>query len=173
MIIGLDSAKEYLSINSPNQDVKIQTLVDYVNDFIIEFCSIEANEAPITKTRRVTSASGRNAVLPSTEITQVISVTSNGELLEEEDYYLDTASGILVFYTDVTTKLFGIVVEYEIGPYVPKGDLKLAALELLKYFYKDEYKGSVSSGQGDSISFEVAKSIPNKIRHILIHNRVL
>jgi len=174
MLIDLETAKGYLGINSPTKDVEISMLVNYVNTYILEFCSIKnTSDTATSYTRRVTSAAGRNAVLPSTQITSVTKVLNNGIELEEEDYFLDTDSGILVFYTDVTTKPFGISVTYEEGPFVASADLVFAAVELLKYFYKDEYKNAVSSGQGDSVSFEISKNIPNKIRHILTHHREL
>lgn len=173
MIITLEELKAYLGKNSPTGDAELNPIVDYVNSFIIKFCGLKATNTPTLITRRVTSATGRGIVLPSINVTSVESVKSNGKLVAEEDYYLDEESGIVVFYAEVTTKLFGISIEYIERAFEPSADLKFAALELGKYFHKSEYKNAVSNGQGDSVSFEISKTIPNKIRHILTLNRVL
>lgn len=174
MLIDLDKTKEYLGINSPNKDSQLIFLVEYVNQYILEFCGLgDVSDTEVEHTRRVTSSSGRNAVLPSTRISSVTSVLDRGVEVAEEDYFLDKDTGIIVFYTPVTTKPFGISVTYTIPAFEPPQDLVFAALELVKYFHKDEYKNSASTGQGDSISFEVTKSIPNKIRHILVQHRPL
>lgn len=174
MLIDLDKAKGYLGINSPSKDAEISALVDYVNAYILEFCSLgNVSDTTVEYTRRVTSSSGRNAVLPSTNISAIVSVLDNGIPLDEEDYYLDVGSGILVFYTEVTTKPFGLTVTYTEAPFVAPPDLIFAALELLKYFYKNEYKNAAATGQGDSVSYEVTKSVPNKIRHVLVQHRHL
>lgn len=172
MIIELTDLKSYLGINSTNSDNELNPLVDYVNAFIVGFCNISTSDTPTTYTRRITSPTGRSALLPSPNIESITSILSNGTAIEEEDYHLETSSGILVFYTDVTTKPFGITVEYTESAFVAPADLKLAALELAKYFNKNEYRNAVSSGQGDSATYEISKTIPNKIRHILVQHRV-
>lgn len=172
MIIDITELKSYLGINSPNSDNELIPLTDYVNSYILSFCGLKATNAPTSYTRRITSPTGRSAVLPSTSIQSLDSVLSNGTPLDPEDYYLDSESGIIVFYVDVTTKPFGIVVTYTDAQFEAPSDLKFAALELAKYFYKDEYKNAISSGQGDSVTYEISKTIPNKIRHILVHHRV-
>lgn len=173
MIITLEEIKSYLKINSPNNDHKLSPLTDYVNDYIVSFCSIKSGDGTTDLTRRETSPSGRNIILPSINISTIVSIKSNGTLIDAEDYYLDQESGIVVFYIDISTKPFAIEVVYRQDTYTPPGDLKLAALELAKYFYADEYKETVSSGQGDSVSLDISKTIPNKVRHILLKHRVL
>ena len=172
MIIELEDLKDYLGVKSPNSDNELLPITDYVNAFIMSFCNLSDSDGLTTHARRITSPTGRSAVLPSTTTATISSITSSGIPIAEEDYYLDKESGILVFYTEVSTKPFGIVVEYT-EEFIPPADLKYAALELGKYFYKSEYKNAVSSGQGDSVTFEISKTIPNKIRHILVLHRVL
>tara|TARA_Y100001938_G_scaffold111625_1_gene152790 strand:- start:1282 stop:1803 length:522 start_codon:yes stop_codon:yes gene_type:complete len=172
MIIELTDLKSYLGINSPSQDNQLNPLVDYVNSYIMSFCNLKVSDTPTTYTRRVTSPTGRSVVLPSTNIQSIDSILSNGTPLDEEDYHLDADSGIIVFYIDVTTKPFGLEVTYTDAVFTAPGDLKFAALELAKYFFKDEYKNAISSGQGDSVTYEISKTIPNKIRHILVLHRV-
>ena len=172
MIIELTDLKSYLGINSNNSDNELTVLTDYVNSYIMSFCNLKYSDTPIAYTRRITSPTGRSAVLPSTAIQSLDSILSSGTPLDEEDYYLDTESGIIVFYTEVTTKPFGLEVTYTDAAFTAPSDLKFAALELAKYFYKDEYKNAISSGQGDAVTYEISKTIPNKIRHILVHHRV-
>jgi hypothetical protein len=171
MIITLEELKGYLNIKSPNNDHKLSPLTDYVNDFIVRFCSIKSGDGTTDLTRRETSPSGRSIILPSTNVTNIVSIKSNGTLIEAEDYYLDSESGIVVFYTDVSTKPFGIEVVYKLDTFTPPADLKMAAMELAKYIYSEEYKETVSNGNGEAVTAEISKTIPNKIRHILLQHR--
>lgn len=170
MIIGLEEVKNYLAIKSPNNDHELTPLVDYVNSYITTFCSLKDNTGQ--HTCRVTSHNGRSALLPTDSLNVSIdSIKSNGLTLDTEDYHLDEDSGIIVFYTEVSTKPYGLSITYTEGALVIPSDLHLAGLEMVKYFYKDEYKNAVSSGQGDTVSFEISSTIPNKIRHILTQYR--
>jgi hypothetical protein len=174
MLIELADAKSYLGINSPSKDEELGVLVGYVNKYIMDFCGItNTSPTPTELTKRLTSSTGRNVVLPSLRASAIVSVKSKGEELDPEDYDLDEQSGIVVFYVPVTTNPYAVSVTYIETPYETPPDLKFAALELVKYFHKLEYKNAVSSGQGDSVSFEVSKTVPNKIRHVLLHNRQL
>lgn len=172
MIIEIADLKGYLGINSDRSDAELNAILGYVNEYIMSFCNLKYSDTPTTYTRRISSPTGRSAVLPSTTIQSLDSILSSGTALEPEDYHLDVDSGIIVFYTDVTTKPFGIEVTYTDAAFTAPADLKFAALELAKYFFKDEYKNAISSGQGDSVTYEISKTIPNKIRHILVHHRV-
>lgn len=171
MIIDLASLKSYLDINSPNKDTELQPIVDFVNDFITRFCGLSEVSAPQTITRRVTSTDGRSILLPHLDISSITSITSDGLSVAEEDYYEE--DGLVVFYTEVSLRPFGIEAQYEVPAYTPSGDLVYAGLELAKYYYKSEYKNSLSTGQGDTVSFEVSKTVPNKIRAVLVQHRVL
>lgn len=174
MIITLESLKSYLKINSPNSDAELAPITAYVNSFIVKYCGLEDYPSDATaRTGRYSSSNGRSVLLPHLNIDSIISVSSSGKVLEPEDYYLDKDTGILIFYTEVSTKPYAISVEYMQEAYNAPEDLVFAGLELAKYFYKNEYKNSISSGQGDQVSYEISKSVPNKIRHVLALNRIM
>lgn len=167
MFITLQEYKSYASVTTPTEDIKLQYLVDMQNEFVASYTNVASD--PITS--------------PTVEIVDYLPLPNNRMVIDEDNIQAITMVNINGQDTDVTASLvrgymvvfsrevqgtIKLTAEYKNVPDPIKGleALKVAVLELTKFYHKQEYKVSVQAG-GESIRFDSISYIPSHVKSIL------
>ena len=155
-------------------------LVDFVNQFIIEYCNTNFSTTVATDVR--CSASTPNTVLlptaPVHSIEALYTISDSGEktLVAPEDYFLDSKAGLVNitnFKVAVSMRTWGISVDYTYGHLDIPTPVSLAALELVTHYKKREFNSSKTINTGESISFPKPTPLPMHIASLLDMYKVL
>lgn len=178
-IITLTEYKQFQGINNPNNDLKLQPLVDSVNEVIVRYCQTTFGTVSSTGVRL--DSFQYTILLPNCPVQSVefLGIKRNSEYTEEllvdEQFLLHPEEGSIELI-DPTIVLpsnrRAFVVDYTYGQQVPYA-LKQAANELITYYYKREFNKSKDLGTGQSIDFTDSSVLPPQIRTILDMYRVL
>lgn len=178
-VITLNDYKAYAQINSPNQDAKLTPMVAMVNSFIENYIGYSVGSEK--SLQQTVTPQGNEIYLNTFPVASVskIVIKRFGQADQEiaaEKYYVDRINGIIEIL-DPSLKLptnpRSIEVQYRAGSSSVASDLKLAALELVMYYDKREFKNSVSSGDGQSVGFQSIKTIPPQVKAILDLHRII
>jgi hypothetical protein len=172
--------KTYAGISSTNQDSEIDLLIPKISELIKTYCRrtfVDYYDEPLVEK---TSGGFEKLLLKEAPVVQVLSLeksTDYGQtyanLTEFSDWVLDTADGSVVALSkDGFPKLVnGYIVTYFAGYETVPEDLKLAALDLVTYYRKND--GSVhnnkSPGAGGSVQLEyiMNTNFPAHIKRVL------
>lgn len=141
-IVTLNEAKSNLGITVTTYDTQLQTFVDAA-DRVIEDITGPVLAASVTETFN----GGRQSVVLRSPAASVTSVTVDGTALAAGDFTADLASGVVYSgsTTVPTTFSYGrqnIVVEYTVGADTVDANVKLAALELIRFWWQVGHQGN-------------------------------
>ena len=177
-LITLQEYKTYSGINSPNEDAAINSLIPKVSDFVKTYCNrtfIDWVSEPKTEV-----FSGGVAYLPQEfPIKSILSLeysqdygNSYVELVEYVDWVLNsTGDIILINGTGIfDTKPNSYRLTYFAGLDVVPGDLKLAVMDLLTYYRRnDSAIHSTKAAGSNSVQIEYISttSLPAHIKRVL------
>lgn len=143
MIITLQDYKLVAQINSPNNDERLEYLIELVSDFITTYCGREFDYQEYVE--EIPSNRGllmlRN--MPVGEIVKLEYFNSFREWaeIEEDDYNLKATAGEIELYSNYATfsrKSNPFRVTYIGGFEEIPSSLKLAALDLVTFYHKRE-----------------------------------
>lgn len=168
-----DDARLLIIIESVSQLVKTycnNSFVDYFTTAKTEKFNISYNESfiQLTESPVVTTAGNKPIVSERKDTTSSYSV-----LTEDTDYYVDEGLDCIYRLNTKFPKGPGSVkVEYKAGYSIVPADLKLAVIDLITYYHKDEHKArqtmagasiqnQTSSSQRDNVAF------PDHIKRVL------
>jgi len=168
-----DDARLLIIIESVSQLVKTycnNSFVDYFNTAKTETFNINYSESFIQLTESpVITTDGNKPVVSERQDPTTAYVT----LVENTDYYIDEGLDSIYRLNNNFPKGPGSVkVEYKAGYSVVPADLKLAVIDLITYYHKDEHKArqtmagasiqnQTSSSQRDNVAF------PDHIKRVL------
>jgi len=167
-----DDAKLELLINSVSQLVKTYcnaTFVDYYTNAKTEYFNINYNEAFI-QLEEGPIVMGNDAPVVSERLDFTSSYTT---LTQDQDYYIDTDLDSIYRIGTPWPKGPGAVkVVYKGGYATVPADLKLAVIDLVTYYHKDEHKArqtiagasiqnNASTSQRNNVAF------PDHIKRVL------
>lgn len=153
-------------INSPNRDAQLTPVIEFVNDFVEQYCGISFSQG--TRAGKKVSASGKRILLPDVPVTAVTKVTYLGNDLETTDYELDLDMSELYLNTAVVSQTENAyAVDYTYGYLTAPATIKLATLELVEYYDKDKHQGSKQLGNGQQVSYTSSRLLPPHIRNAL------
>ena len=177
-----DDAKLELLIDSVSQLVKTycnNSFVDYYNTDKIEFFNISYNttfiqlsECPLRLQYDSNGGNGDGAIVPT--VSERTQFGSEYTLLSNDtDYYIDTdLDAIYRIGTAWPTGPGSVKVQYKAGYSTVPADLKLAVIDLVTYYHKDEHKarqtiaGASIQNQG-STSQRNNVAFPDHIKRVL------
>lgn len=153
-LITLDEYKEFEGISSSNDDSRLEKLIPSVSQLVKTYCGNSIIDYYSTNRVELFSVKWNSSIVQLTE-SPLISIVSVEErdrptdaytaLTENTDYYLD-------FDTDSVIRISGkiekswkdgpgsVKITYKAGYSETPGDLKLAIIDLVKYYIRDEHK---------------------------------
>lgn len=186
-LITVEEYKEAEGITSPKDDLRLNTLVPAVSQLVKTYCGNSIVDYYTTEKVEVLNVNWDTHLIQLTE-SPVNSITSVEERdsynasyttlsTDDYEYYLDSATDSLVRTTGVSYRNWrqgpgAVRVTYTAGYEVCPEDLKLAVIDLITYYLKDEYKerktlagASVQNQASTSLSNNVA--FPDHIKRVL------
>lgn len=178
-VITLQEYKMFKGINNPNQDTKLQPLVDSVNSIIEKYCQIALSPTQATGVRLTNHYSV--LILPKAPVIEVTSVgikrsSTETEILDPTQYLVDEEEGTLEIIdpmVNLPRNPYSFIVDFTYGMSSVPFALKQAAIELLTYYDKREFNKSKDIGNGQSIDFMDSNIMPPHIKTLLDLYRVL
>jgi hypothetical protein len=171
-LISLDEYKIYATIKSVEYDEKINAIISYVSSLVRTYCARNLIiEDPIVEYYNGGSSSVYTKEFPIVSITSIEYSTDYGQnytsLVEFTDYVVNKAKDQLFLITEDEVELPNKYRITYIGGYevIPQ-DLKIAILDLIDYYYKNE---TVPKRMSNFVTIEYVKTtdFPPHIKRIL------
>lgn len=172
--------KTYAGISSTNQDAEIDLLIPKVSELVKSYCRrtfIDGLEDILVER---TNGGFNNIILKEAPVTQILSVeksTNYGQtytsLTEYTDWVLDTETNTVVSLSAVGFEklINGYQVSYYAGYETVPEDLKLAVLDLVTYYRKNDASvhNNRTPGGGGSVQLEyiMNTNFPAHIKRVL------
>lgn len=177
-VITLAEYKIYAGINNPSGDLKLQPLVDYVNDLVTQFCNTSFSPSVVYDERQSISSTEvilRNAPLVSVEEVRVLQGKTVLSTIPQEDIYLEAGAGIIQILSGIVlpSTPLNISIDYTYGYSEPPASVKLSAMELITHLSKREFNKSRNLGNGETATYSDPSILPSHIRTGLELYRVL
>ncbi len=183
-LITLQDYKTYAGISSVEHDAKLSSLIVYTTDFIKKYCgrTFIDNYSEGAFTEIIEYWSGGADSYPTKEfpIQEIVSVeyssdlgTTYTELVAGTDYALDKEKDLLhVVEGEDNSGINAYKITYKGGYATTPDSLKVAALDLVEYYYKQE---STPKRMQNFVSIEYVKSsdLPHHIKRVLDLYRVV
>ena len=165
-LITLDEYKDSQSLKDLKNDTRLNTLIASVSQLVKTYCATSFVDFYSSDKTEVFNVDWETNVVQLGEC-PVISITSVEERLSYSSSYITLVEGDLEYYLDPNTDSLlrttgttykdwalgpgSVKVIYKGGYVTAPEDLKLAVIDLVKYYFKDEYKERRTL-QGASIS---------------------
>ena len=178
-LITLAEFKAYKGINSTNQDDTINSIIPKVSAFVKTFCKRTFIDYVDDVKVETVAAAPKSILLTEFPVVEVISVEESKdygrsyiELAEYDNFIVDKQAGCVVStYNEFTTMPNGYVVTYK-GGYVEglPEDLKLAVLDLVEYYIKNDSAVHSPKAPGTNsvqIEYISTTSLPAHIKRVL------
>ncbi len=181
-IITLEDYREFTGINSPNKDLQLQVLVDFVNEFIPEYCGVQFEptlqlDKPVTKDQRhiiflpdyPISGIDKLAYRDPDNVETLMDLANCIVDLEGGEIFLGLVPAITADPSTfpMTDRQYAYRVTYTYGHATTPSSIYLAALEMVKHYDKEKYMGSKNLGNGQQVSYSDKRYIPPHIRMAL------
>ena len=171
--------KTYASISSTNHDAEIDLLIPKVSELVKTYCRRTFVDGLDEMLVQRSNGGFNKIILKEGPITQVVSVEqstdfglSYTELTEFTDWVLDTEDNTIVSLGDrgFVKAINGYQVSYFAGYEIVPEDLKLAVLDLVTYYRKND--GAIHSTKAPGtnavqIEYISTTSLPAHIKRVL------
>jgi hypothetical protein len=132
-LITVSEFKEYQAVVSKDNDTLITSLVGRVDSLVKKYLGREIESASSTE---IHDEFRDTLILKKFPVIALTSITINGAVLTvTEDYVFDASTGIVYNMSGWRTARRGVVVVYTHGYFTVPSDIKLACLELCKFYY--------------------------------------
>jgi hypothetical protein len=153
-LITLDEYKEFEGISSSNDDSRLEKLIPSVSQLVKTYCGNSIIDYYSTNRVELFSVKWGSSIVQLTE-SPLISIVSVEErdrptdaytaLTENTDYYLDFDTDSVIRISGKTERRWkdgpgSVKVTYKAGYSDTPEDLKLAVIDLVKYYIRDEHK---------------------------------
>lgn len=183
-LVTLQEYKDYYTINSTDNDVRLQLLADLVSDLIESYLGRTIQVATYTdKKKEIVGTSIYLDNFPIVDVTSVkfySKVTNSLVTAEAADYAIYEDEGIIEFINPAilaaidNTRSKNSEVTYSGGYAVTPSDLKLAIFDLITYYNKRQQTPVVSFNNQtrDSSSAFSGSEMPAHIKRVLALYRV-
>ena len=184
-LITLAEYKEAEGIASPKEDLRLATLVPSVSQLVKTYCGNSIVDYYSTNKVEEFNIDWYTHIVQLTEspVNTIVSVEKRDSVTESyttvptTDYYLDKKTDSVLYVTGSTYKNWprgagAVRVTYSAGYSNTPADLKLAVIDLITYYLKDEYKerrtlaGASIQNQGSSTLADNV-GFPDHIKRIL------
>lgn len=156
-MLTLTEYKNYIGINSPNNDTQLEPLIAYVNDFVERYCNLSLEVVTVENERHI--AGNGEVQLKGYPVQSITEVKVRGEVRTD---YIEDEGLLILSKTNYWDEVF---VSYSYGfTTIPDG-LKIPAMELVTYFYKKDYNKTQTLGStGETITSADYLIIPAHVR---------
>ena len=184
-LITLAEYKEAEGIASPKEDLRLATLVPSVSQLVKTYCGNSIIDYYSTNKVETFNIDWGTHIVQLTEspVNSVVSVEKRDSVTESyttvptTDYYLDTTTDSVLYVTGSTYKHWpmgagAVKVTYTAGYSACPSDLKLAVVDLVTYYLKDEHKerrtlGGASIQNQSTSSVRDSVAFPDHIKRVL------
>lgn len=179
-LVTLDDYKEYASIYSTDFDDKLQSLVTKVSDYVKHYCGrtfidyYDKANAEYFDIVEYSTYPGYHFTgeFPIREVVSVEVSLDNGNTYSlHDDFVLDRVKDA-VFIGGVYEGINAYKTTYKGGYENTPEDLKLACLDLVEYYYKEEQVPRKSQGN-TILEYVMTSDLPSHIRRVLDLYRVI
>lgn len=181
-LISLADYKQIEGLTNPKDDFRINQLIDSVSQLVKTYCGNSIVDFYSTNKVEEFNIDWNTHVVQLTEspVNTIVSVekrdsvTASYTTVPTTDYYLDTTTDSVLYVTGSTYKNWprgagAVKITYKAGYENCPHDLRLAVVDLIKYYMKDEHvmrrtlAGSTIENQGSGDG----KGFPDHIKRIL------
>ena len=184
-LITLAEYKEAEGIASPKEDLRLASLVPSVSQLVKTYCGNSIIDYYSTNKVETFNIDWNTHIVQLTEspVNTIVSVekrdsvTASYTTVASTDYYLDTSTDSVLYVTGSTYKNWprgagAVKVTYTAGYSECPSDLKLAVVDLITYYLKDEHKerrtlGGASIQNQSTSSVRDSVAFPDHIKRVL------
>lgn len=184
-LITLEDYKDAKGLQNVKDDVRIESLISSVSQLVKTYCGnsiIDFYSATKTEYFNIDWSTHivqltESPVISVGSVEKRDSVTSSYTTVPTTEYYLDQATDSVLYVAGSTYKNWprgpgSVKVSYSAGYQTTPADLKLAVIDLVTYYLKDEYKerrtlgGASIQNQGSSTLADNV-GFPDHIKRVL------
>ena len=184
-LITLREYKDMEGIQNPKDDYNLSQLITSVSQLIKTYCGNTFVDFYSTNKVETFTIDWNTHLVQLTEspVNAIVSVetrdsvTSSYSTVQTTDYYLDSNTDTVFYVTGSSYKNWprgagSVRVTYTAGYQSLPSDLKLAVIDLITYYYRDEYKerktlaGATLQNPGSS-SQDSSVAFPDHIKRVL------
>jgi len=181
-LITLEEYKEIEGLQSPKDDLRLEQLIDSVSQLVKTYCGNSIVDFYSTNKEEEFNIDWHTHIVQLTEspVNAIVSVEKRDSVAESyttvpsTDYYLDKKTDSVLYVTGSTYKNWprgaaAVKVTYTAGYENCPTDLKLAVVDLIKYYFKNEavarrtLAGATIENQGSG----EGRGFPDHIKRIL------
>ena len=181
-LVTLAEYKEAEGISSPKEDLRLSSIVPAVSQLVKTYCGNSLIDHYSTNKVETFSIDWDTYLVQLTEspVNTIVSVQKRDSVTESystvptTDYYLDTATDSVLYVTGSTYKNWphgagAVKVTYTAGYSVCPVDLRLAVVDLIKYYMKDEHtqRRTISGATIENQGTGDGKGFPDHIKRVL------
>lgn len=177
-LITLAEYKAYAGLNTPNQDAQIAALIPGICQYVETYCNRKFQYYLTNQFVEVFSGKNYPIQLKHYPVTTVVSVEESldlgstyAALVEYTSWVTDKEEGTIVAPSGMlSTGINRYRITYNYGFTVLPEDLKLAILDLVKYYMRNDMAVHSNKAPGTStvqLDFQTNAAIPAHIRRIL------
>ena len=184
-LITLREYKDMEGINNPKDDYNLSQLISSVSQLIKTYCGNSIVDYYSTNKIEIFNIDWATHVVQLTEspVNTIVSVEKRDSVSESystvpsTDYYLDQATDSVLYVTGSTYKNWplgagAIKVTYTAGYSTCPADLRLAVIDLITYYLKEEHRetrtlGGASIQNPSSTSLNDNVGFPDHIKRVL------
>jgi len=184
-LITLREYKDLEGIQNPKDDYNLSQLIVSVSQLVKTYCGNSFVDFHSTNKVETFSINWETTLIQLTEspVNTIVSVeirdsvTSSYSTVQTTDYYLDSNTDTVFYVTGSSYKNWprgpgAVRITYTAGYQNLPSDLKLAVIDLITYYYRDEYKerrtlaGATLQNPGSS-SQDSSVAFPDHIKRVL------
>jgi len=184
-LITLREYKDLEGIQNPKDDYNLSQLIVSVSQLVKTYCGNSFVDFYSTNKVETFSINWETTLIQLTEspVNTIVSVeirdsvTSSYSTVQTTDYYLDSNTDTVFYVTGSSYKNWprgpgAVRITYTAGYQNLPSDLKLAVIDLITYYYRDEYKerrtlaGATLQNPGSS-SQDSSVAFPDHIKRVL------
>ena len=184
-LITLAEYKEAEGIASPKEDLRLASLIPSVSQLVKTYCGNSLVDYYATNKIETFNIDWSTHLVQLTEspVNTIVSVEKRDSVTESyttvatTEYYLDTSTDSILYVTGSTYKNWprgagAVKVTYTAGYSACPADLKLAVVDLVTYYLKDEHKerrtlGGASIQNQSTSSVRDSVAFPDHIKRVL------
>jgi hypothetical protein len=184
-LITIDDYKTARGISSIKEDLKLSPLIPSVSQLVKTYCGNSIVDYYSTNKIEIFNIDWATHVVQLTEspVNTIVSVEKRDSVSESystvpsTDYYLDKATDSVLYVTGSTYKNWplgagAIKVTYTAGYSTCPADLRLAVIDLITYYLKEEHRetrtlGGASIQNPSSTSLNDNVGFPDHIKRVL------
>ena len=181
-LITLADYKQIEGLTNPKDDFRINQLVDSVSQLVKTYCGNSIVDYYTTNKVETFNVDWNTHVVQLTEspVNTIVSVekrdsvTDSYTTVASTEYYLDTSTDSVLYVAGSTYKNWprgpgAVKVTYTAGYSVCPTDLRLAVVDLIKYYMKDEHtqRRTISGATIENQGTGEGRGFPDHIKRVL------